>query len=77
VDQDHIHCLVKSEPRISLLAISAALLELQAKTPSASISKVKGEAWCSSTRLKTSWYSHRAVNKTLDSEEFKSANGWS
>ena len=98
MDQDYIHCLVKSEPRISSLAIvralkqestiqlwqrhekelkkhfwkertfgamaiSAALLEMQAKKPSASISKVKGEAWRSSTRLKTSWFSHRAVNK--------------
>ena len=45
------------------MAISAALLEMQAKKPSASISKVKGEAWRSSTRLMTSWFSHRAVNK--------------
>jgi hypothetical protein len=59
------------------MAISAALLEMQAKKPSVSLSKVKGEAWRSSTRLKTSWFSHRAVNKTLDSDEFKSANGWS
>jgi hypothetical protein len=59
------------------MAIAAALLELQAKTPSASLSKVKGEAWRSSTRLKTSWFSYRAVNKTIDCEEFKSANGWS
>ena len=98
VDQDHIHCLVKSEPRISplaivrklkqestiqlwqrhekelkstsgrkghfgVMAISAAPLEMQAKKPSASISKVKGEVRRSSTRLKTSWFSHRAYIK--------------
>ena len=42
------------------MAISAAPLEMQAKKPSASISKVKGEARRSATRLKTSWFSHRA-----------------
>jgi hypothetical protein len=45
------------------MAISAAPLEMQAKQPSASISKVKGEAQCSSTRLKTSWFSNRAYIK--------------
>ncbi len=46
------------------MAISAAPLEMQAKKPSASISKVKGEVRRSSTRLKTSWFSHRAYIKT-------------
>ena len=41
------------------MAISAAPLEMQAKTPSASLSKVKGEVARSSTRLKTSWFSCR------------------
>jgi hypothetical protein len=98
VDQDHIHCEVASEARISplaivrklkqestiqlwqrhekevkkhfwkertfgVMAISAAPLEMQAKKPSASIAKVKGEVRRSSTRLKTSWFSHRAYIK--------------
>jgi hypothetical protein len=45
------------------MAISAAPLEMQAKKPSASLSKVKGEVRHSSTRLKTSWFSHRAYIK--------------
>lgn len=45
------------------MAISAAPLEMQAKKPSASLSKVKGEVRRSSTRLKTSWFSHRAYIK--------------
>ncbi len=47
------------------MAISAAPLEMQAKKPSASISKVKGEVRRSSTRLKTSWFSHRAYIKRV------------
>jgi hypothetical protein len=45
------------------MAISAAPLEMQAKKPSTSLSKAKGEARRSSTRLKTSWFSHRAYIK--------------
>ena len=52
------------------MAISAAPLELQAKTPSASLSKVKGEARRSSTRLKTSWFSRRAYIKLVCSSIF-------
>src|SRR2546430_9374751 len=47
------------------MAISATPLEMQAKKLSASISKVKGEVRCSSTRLKTSWFSHRAYIKVF------------
>jgi hypothetical protein len=51
-----------------VMAISAAPLEMQAKKPSASLSKVKGEARRSSTRLKTSRFSRRAYKK-LDMPE--------
>jgi hypothetical protein len=51
------------ERTFGVMAISAVPLERQAKKPSASISKVKGEVRRSSTRLKTSWFSHRAYIK--------------